>query len=253
MKTIELSIINNRGLNLAGNMDMPDDDRNIRKYAIFAHCFTCSKELKAIANINAKLTEFGIAVLRFDMTGIGSSEGKFEDTNFTTQLDDFDSAYYYLKANYSAPEMFIGHSLGGSVALFSALKYSDVKAVVTIASPAEPSHLAHKLRRTKERALKEGIAETEIGGVKFNFKAQFFDDIAGYTLGNKLLKLKTPYMILHSPVDTYSDFENAEILFQRANHPKALISLDDIDHLMLEKEDAYYVGKLIGVWSEKYL
>jgi alpha-beta hydrolase superfamily lysophospholipase len=252
MKTDELIIINRHGLKLAANLDSPSEGKP-KAYAVFAHCFTCSKELKSIANINSSLAEFGIATLRFDMTGIGSSEGSFSDTNFTTQIEDLLDAAGYLNENYWAPSLLIGHSLGGAVSLCSLPQIESVKAVVTIASPAEPAYLANKLRNTKNRANLEGLAETEIGGVKFKFKPGFFTDIESYSLKPIQKKIETPYLIMHSPADTYSDLSNAEELFAHANQPKSFISLDDIDHLMLKKEDAVYVGKLIGTWSEKYI
>lgn len=253
MRTEDILIPNIRGLNLAASFDMPDEGKEIKAYAVYAHCFTCSKELKAISNINKSLTDAGIAVLRFDMTGIGSSEGNFIETNFTTQLEDFSSVVDYLVKSYQTPTLYIGHSLGGTVALFSAMRHLGVKAVVTIASPCEPANLAKKLANTRQRAIDNGIGETDIGGVTFQFKPDFFDNLEKYNLESEFINFNKPYLVLHSPVDTYTDFENAEILYGRAKHPKAIISLDDIDHLMLKKEDAFYVGKLIAVWSEKYL
>jgi alpha-beta hydrolase superfamily lysophospholipase len=252
MKTTDIYIKNKKGVNLAASLDEPDDGK-VKAYAIYAHCFTCSKELKAIANIDTALAKYGIAVLRFDMTGIGSSGGDFTETNFTTQLEDFKAMIEYFEQNYKAPELFIGHSLGGCVALFSAIAYEKVKAVVTIASPAEPSNLSVTLKNTKQKCNIEGIAETEIGGVKYDFKPQFFEDIETYHLQQQLPNLKKPYLILHSPVDTYTDIKNAEILYQNASEPKEFIKLEGMDHLMLKKEDAFYAGDLIGKWSEKYM
>lgn len=252
MKTQEIYIKNQRGLNLAANLDTPDDDI-VKAYAVYAHCFTCSKELKAIANIDTSLAEMGIATLRFDMTGIGSSEGVFMDTNYTTQLEDFSAVVEYLKQNYEMPKLFMGHSLGGTVALFSAVKYPEVKAIATIGTPSEPANLSVSLKNTKARCILDGVSEAEIGGVKYNFKPQFFEDLESYSLKEALTKLKKPYLILHSPVDTYTDFKNAEILFQNANEPKKLVSLDGMDHLMLKKEDALKVGRIIGEWVEEYL
>lgn len=252
MRSEKLSILNRHGLKLAANLDHPSNGK-ISSYAIFTHCFTCSKDLKAITNINKILTEFGIATLRFDMTGIGTSEGDFHVTNFTTQIDDLLDVVNYMNENYSAPSMLIGHSLGGAVCLCAIQQIESIKAVVTIASPAEPAYLANKLRNTRKRANLEGLAETEIGGVKFKFKSGFFVDVESYMLKPLQKKIYVPYLIMHSPADTYSDFSNAEELFANANQPKSLISLDEIDHLMLKKEDAMYVGKIIGTWSGKYL
>ncbi len=252
MKTIDVKFKNSRGQVLAGKVDMPSNE-HIKAYAVFAHCFTCSMELKAIHNINKALNKHGVAVLRFDMTGIGESEGSFPDTNFTTQIADVFSAAGFLKANYESPKLLIGHSLGGSAILYASQKIEGIKALVTIASPEEPANLSVKLKRTKSRCIKSGIAETEIGGVKFNFKPQFFADIESYNLSELQKKIHIPYLVMHSMADTYSDQENGLLLFSRANQPKSFISLDEIDHLMLKKEDADFVGNLIADWAGKYL
>jgi alpha-beta hydrolase superfamily lysophospholipase len=247
----KLKIPNGRGELLSAVMDEPAESEPIA-YAIFAHCFTCSKELKAIVNINCALTEHDIAVLRFDMTGIGESEGNFTDTNFTTQLADFDAVSKYVSVNYEPPSLAIGHSLGGCVAVYSAIKNRAIKGAVIIGSPSEPSNLSIKLRRTKQQCKSEGTAVRDIGGVKYKFSSQFFDDIETYHMQRDIPKLHKPLLILHSPLDTYSSIDNAETTFRNANQPKSLISLDDIDHLMLKKHDANYVGQLIGTWFEKY-
>jgi putative redox protein len=252
MKTEICEFLNSNKIKLAGKLDLPDD-KNVLAYGLFAHCFTCSSELKAIANINSVLTKYGIAVLRFDMTGIGSSEGIFCDTNFTTQIDDIISASKFLEKNFSAPRLLIGHSLGGSAVLFATEQIKSAKAIVTIASPDEPSRISKKLKRTKHRAIKYGITETEIGGVKFQFKPQFFSDIEKYNCAELQKKIKLPYLVMHSPADTYSDAENAINLFSRANFPKNFITLDKIDHLILNQEDAFYIGNLIAVWALRYL
>lgn len=252
MITKEFRFLNKKGISLAGKLDIPDNAK-ISAYAIFAHCFTCSMELKAIAHINSALTSHGIAVLRYDMTGIGESEGSFPDSNFSTQIEDVLAAAKYLEENYEAPKLLIGHSLGGSAILFAAPQIPSVKAIVTIASPDEPANLSVKLKRTKARSIKSGISETELGGVKFQFKPQFFADIESYNLSELQKNLHIPYLIMHSTADSYSDIQNAEILFNRANQPKSFISLDDIDHLMLKKEDAEYTGNLIAVWAGKYI
>jgi len=252
MKTLEVKFKNSRGITLSGKIDMPFNE-HIRTYAIFAHCFTCSMELKAIANIDKALTKHGIAVLRFDMTGIGESEGNFPDTNFSTQIDDIVSASNYLGEKYTAPQMLIGHSLGGSAILFASKQITAVRAIVSIASPDEPANLAAKLKRTKDRCIKMGVAETEIGGVKFNFKPQFFKDIESYNAAELQKTINTPYLVMHSTADKYSDIENGLRLFKRANQPKSFVSLENIDHLMLQKEDANYVGEVIAAWAGKYL
>jgi putative redox protein len=232
MVSEKIFFTNSSGIKLSAYLDRPDNVNDIKHTAVYAHCFTCSKDLKAIANINSSLVDYGIAVLRFDMTGIGESEGDFTETNFDTQIADFLSAAKYLQKNYKAPVLLIGHSLGGTVALFSSEHIPSAKAIVTIASPDEPSNLAKKLSKTRQRAIENGTGETEIGGVKFKFKPEFFDNLESYNLTSFVKQMKIPYLVLHSPVDSYTSFQCAETLFSNANQPKAIISLADIDHLM---------------------
>jgi alpha-beta hydrolase superfamily lysophospholipase len=252
METVKVNFLNKNGLKLTGYLDFPND-KNPRAYAVFAHCFTCSKDLKAIANINESLTNSGIASLRFDFTGIGESEGDFSNSNYTGYIEDILSSVDFLNKNYESPELMIGHSLGGCTAIESASEIPSIKAVAVIGSPAEPSNLSEKLKRTKEIAAREGEAQAEIGGVKYLFKKQFFIDIEKHKLEPFIRNLQKPLLIMHSPSDIYTNIENAELIFQAAKYPKSFISLDGIDHLMLKKQDAMYVGGLIAVWAQKYL
>jgi len=255
----DFSVINKHGIRLACTIDMPEhislhrEEAEAGHYALFLHCFTCTKELKAITNINSVLTVEGYGIVRFDMTGIGSSEGEFKNTNFTTQLEDTDCVLDYMRENFAFPELIIGHSLGGSVAVFTAQKHEEIKALITIAAASEPSKLALKLRRTRERSIAEGSAKTEIGGVTYEFTSQFFDDLEKYHMKHVLQDMTKPLLIMHSPADTYADISNASEIFRNARHPKSFISLDDIDHLILNKEDAEYVGRLIAAWAERYV
>jgi putative redox protein len=187
------------------------------------------------------------------MTGIGSSEGEFRNTNFTTQLEDTVCVIEYMKENYGFPELIIGHSLGGSVAVFTAAKYNEVKALVTIASASEPSKLALKLKRTRERSFAEGSAKTEIGSVTYEFTPQFFEDLEKYHTKHTLQSMKKPLLIMHSPADTYSDISNVTEIFRNARHPKSFVSLDSTDHLILNKDDASYIGKIISSWASRYI
>src|SRR4030095_11087546 len=248
----DFSVTNKRGIKLAATIDMPDSEADIRNYALSLHCFTCSKELKSIPNINSVLVGSGFAVVRFDMTGIGSSEGEFKNTNFTTQLEDTENVIEYMKQNYGFPELVIGHSIGRNAAVFSAAKYNEIKAIVIIGTASEPVKLAQKLKRTRERSIAEGSAKTEIGGVSFEFTPQFFEDLEKYHMKSVLQNLTRPLLIMHSPADSYSDISNASEIFRNARHPKSFISLDDIDHLILNKKDAEFVGEVIGAWSKKY-
>ena len=252
MKTEKVKFLNKKGLTLAGYLDLPDSGKP-EAYAVFAHCFTCSKDLKAIANIDFSLAKEGIASLRFDFTGIGESEGDFPDSNYSDYLDDLISSAGFLSSHYGAPKILIGHSLGGCVAIESAKEIQSVKAIVTIGTPAEPSKLSAKLKRTKEKAEAEGIAEVEIGGIKYKFKKQFFDEIEKHRIEPYVKNLRKPLLIMHSPVDNYTPIEDAGILFGWAQFPKSFVSLDNTDHLMLNKTDAYYAGNVIASWVKKYI
>ena len=252
VETAKVQFTNNKGLTLSGYMDMPENGIPIA-YAVFAHCFTCSKDLKAIGNIDFSLAKEGIAVLRFDFTGIGESEGEFSDSNYSDYMNDLISSAEFLSSNYKAPKVLIGHSLGGCIAIESAEKIPSVNAVIVIGTPAEPSKLSAKLRRTKEKAESEGIAETEIGGIKYKFKKQFFEDLGNHRLEPYIKNLGKPLMVMHSPVDAYTPFEEGKKIFETAGNPKNFITLDNVDHLMLNKDDALYTGRVIAAWVKKYI
>lgn len=252
MNSVPVSFNNSKGIKLAGMIDLPDDE-NYQHTAIFAHCFTCSKDLKAIANIDSSLAGLGIATLRYDSSAIGESEGNFTQTNFTTQIDDFISAAKFLDMHYKSPELLIGHSLGGCVALFSSFDIPTAKCVATIGTPNEPANLAKKLQNTRLRSIQSGTGEAEIGGTRFKFKPEFFEDLEKYNLETRLKHMTLPYLVLHSPDDESAPLEEGLKLFANANQPKKFVSLDGIDHMMLKKEDAVYVGKLIAVWAKSYL
>jgi alpha-beta hydrolase superfamily lysophospholipase len=251
LKPQKLQFNNKRGIKLAAILDSPDNPPS--SFAILCHCFTCSKDLKAYRNIDLSMTASGIAVFRFDFTGIGESGGDFSDTNFTTMIEDVLSAGEFLAGNFKAPKLTIGHSLGGCAALAAGKKLSSVNAVVTIGTPAEPSNMSIKLSKTKVRAISAGIGEAVIGGKRFKFKKQFFEDIESYKLQPVIASLHKPLLIMHSPKDNYTSVENAARIFQAAKHPKSYISLDDMDHLMLKKSDACYVGSLIAAWLKRYI
>lgn len=251
MKSQKIHFINTRGIKLFAVLDSPDS--NVTSYAILAHCFTCSKDLKAYRSINESLTLSGIAVLRFDFTGIWESKGDFSDTNFSTMTEDIISASDFLGRTLKMPKLLIGHSIGGCAVIIAAKKIQSVNAVVTIGTPAEPANLSLKLSKAKEKAILNGIGDAAIGGKKYKFKKQFFDDLESYKLETSISTLRKPLLILHSPKDTYTSIENAAKIFQAARHPKSFISLGDMDHLMLKKSDASYVGSLIAAWSKRYL
>ncbi|MCI2230044.1 lysophospholipase [Polaribacter sp. MSW13] len=242
---------NNQGQHLAALLEFPDE--KIIGYAIFAHCFTCNKNLTAVRNIGKALNSKGIAVFRFDFTGLGESEGDFEDTNFTSNVDDLIAAADYLKTNYKAPSILIGHSLGGAAVLFAKHQIPSIKAVVTIGAPSNPSHVSHLFSGSVSKIIENGEAELSIGGRPFKIKEQFLNDIKSKKIEKVTVNLNVPLLIFHSPIDTTVEIENAAKIYKSAKHPKSFISLDKADHLLSNKEDSEFVGLMISVWSKRYL
>ncbi|WP_019038548.1 bifunctional alpha/beta hydrolase/OsmC family protein [Psychroflexus tropicus] len=246
---------NKNGEDLIGRLQFPDE-QHAKAYAIFAHCFTCGKNLKVIREISTALTKLGIAVLRFDFTGLGQSDGDFEETNFSHDIEDLIEASNFLKQNYEAPKLIIGHSLGGTAALFASQKIDSLKAIVSIASPSQPSHVEELIvRSTKEGSAGDDSNSVEIslGGKDFTIKKQFLDDIKSKDTASFLGDLKIPYLIMHSPQDRIVSIDNAEDLYKWSHHPKSFISLDKADHLLNTNVDASYIGSLIGHWSSNSL
>lgn len=251
MSREKVQFINSRGLELSARIELPDDD--IQGYALFAHCFTCNKNLTAIRSIVRSLKDCGIAVLSFDFTGLGDSEGDFAQTNFSSNVDDLVSAAKFLEEQYEAPHILIGHSLGGSAVIFAAQHIPSIKAVATIGAPSSPKHVAHLLQSGLAEIEKNGEAEVQIGGRPFTIQKQFLDDINEQHLEEVLKGLKLPFLVLHSPQDTTVGIANAAQLYSAAWHPKSFISLDGADHLLTSKADALYVGKMIANWAERYI
>lgn len=252
MRSQKILFKNHNNARLGARLDLPDK-RTPEYYALFAHCFTCTKNLKAIGNINRALTDDGIAVLRFDFTGLGESEGDFADTNFTTNVDDLVSAAEFLEKEYRAPKILIGHSLGGAAVLQAAAAIPLSVAVATIAAPCEPSHLKRLLGLDEAEIKQKGQAKITLGGKKFKIKQQFVEDLEQTHMEETIKNIKKALIIFHSPVDSIVSIDNAAYIFQAARHPKSFISLDRADHLLLDEEDSQYVGRIIGVWSRKYL
>ena len=236
---------------LAARLDKPDGP--IRAYALFAHCFTCSKDIFAAGRIAKTLKEHGIAVLRFDFTGLGASEGDFANTNFTSNVADLISAADYMRDKLQAPALLIGHSLGGSAVLAAAQHISEAKAVVTIGSPADVGHVAHNFKEDIETILREGEADICLVGRPFKIKKQFLEDIESIKLENAVKSLKKALLVMHAPLDKTVGIESAAQLFSWAHHPKSYVSLDDAYHLLSHKDDAEYAGRLIASWAERYI
>ena len=252
MKTTKVHFENDQGQPLAAKLEMPLDEKP-HNYALFAHCFTCSKDLKAVANIARALTQEGFAVLRFDFTGLGQSAGDFADTNFSTNVSDLVTAARYLEQHYAAPTLLMGHSLGGAATLFAARQIESVQALATISAPFRPQHIAHLLEGGLEAIQSEGQARVSIGGRPFTIRKQFLEDLQSQTPEDLIRGLRKPLLVLHSPQDMFVDIGNAQEIYQAAFHPKSFISLDRADHLLSRAEDSRYVGTVIAGWARRYL
>lgn len=248
----KVSFINSQGKKLAARLERPDNQEP-HSYAIFAHCFTCNKNFSAVRNISRALVSKGIAVLRFDFTGLGESEGEFEETNFSSNVSDLIEAAKYLEQHYKAPSLLIGHSLGGAAVIFAASELDSVAAVSTIGAPSSPAHVQHLFKSNVDEINATGKAKVNIGGRDFTIKKDFIDDIESKPMKEVLKNLRKPYLVLHSPQDTIVGIENAKELYQYAHHPKSFISIDKADHLLMDSVDSTYVGNVIAGWAERYL
>lgn len=252
MKKERVSFKGEQNHELSAVIHFPADQKP-SNFVIFAHCFTCNKNFNAVRNISLGLTNYGYAVMSFDFTGLGESEGDFSETNFSTNLADLIKAAEFLKDNYKAPTLLVGHSLGGAAVLMAASKIASVTAIATVGAPAQPEHVLHLIKGGIEEIQKNGEAEVELGGRPFKIKKQFIDDL----LENKDLKnldeLKKAILILHSPQDDIVSIRNAREIYEKAHHPKSFVSLDGADHLISRKEDSIYAGEIIATWAKKYL
>jgi len=237
---------------LAARLDMPSAVAP-RAYALFAHCFTCSKESKAATFIGGALTDAGIAVLRFDFTGLGDSEGDFSDTTFSSNVADLVAAADWLKREHQAPAIMVGHSLGGAAVLAAAGSVPDAVAVATINTPADPAHVAHLFAGQHAEIDARGEAEVELAARKFRVRREFLEDIAGQKLTAAIAALRRALIVFHSPRDAVVGIDNASAIFLAARHPKSFVSLDDADHLLTRRTDAQYVGAVLATWASRYL
>jgi putative redox protein len=251
MKAERMEFPGSDGQKLAARLDAPDGP--IRAVALFAHCFTCGKDVFAASRIAQALTEHGIAVLRFDFTGLGASEGEFANTNFSSNVADLIAAADHLRQVRQAPALLIGHSLGGAAVLAAAADIPEVRAVVTIGAPSDPSHVAGLFGDQLAKIESDGEAEVQLAGRPFRIKRQFLEDAAEHRLSDKIAHLKKALLVMHSPRDTTVDIANALHIFTAAKHPKSFISLDDADHLLTRRADAIYVANMVAAWSERYL
>ena len=250
--TQKITFPNQAGHQLAARLEEPIT-RKPYAYAIFAHCFTCSKNLNAVRHISRALTQHGIAVLRFDFTGLGDSEGEFANTNFSSNVEDLLSAAAFLEQEYEAPKLLIGHSLGGAAVLLASLRIDSVEAVATIAAPARPEHLQRLFSQDMETIRREGKAEITMGGRAFTITQQLIDDLEEAHEKHNFEQIHHPLLILHSPADRTVSIDNASDIYLQAKHPKSFISLDNADHLLSRQTDSEYTGTMIGSWAQRYV
>jgi putative redox protein len=241
---------NDAGERLAGLLERPAG--SIAGVALFAHCFTCSKDIAAAARIARALAANGLAVLRFDFTGLGHSEGEFANSNFSSNVEDLRCAAHALRERLEAPQLLVGHSLGGAAVLAVAADIAETRAVVTIGAPSDPSHVAHLLKDKHAQIEAQGEAEVELAGRTFTIKRQFLHDIESHRLAERIRTMGKALLVMHSPVDEIVGIDNASEIFLAALHPKSFISLDKADHLLTKRADSEYVATVIGAWARRY-
>jgi uncharacterized OsmC-like protein/alpha/beta superfamily hydrolase len=242
---------NTRGEKLAALLDRPATEP--MAYALFAHCFTCGKDVLAAKRIAEGLTARGIAVLRFDFTGLGASEGEFANTNFSSNVADLVAAANHLREMYRAPAILIGHSLGGAAVLAAAQHCPEARAVVTIAAPVDPAHVTGLFKEHVADIQVKGEVEVALAGRPFRIRKEFLDDVAEQTLQRCLVNLRKALLVMHSPTDDLVGIENASAIFTAAKHPKSFVSLNGADHLLSKRADAVYAAEVIAAWSQRYL
>ena len=252
MKNQSVSFSGSLGNELQARLSLPESGTP-RACALFAHCFTCSKDLKPAVNISRALTDQGFAVLRFDFTGLGESEGDFAETDFSSNVEDLLAAARYMEEEWHAPAILVGHSLGGAAAIQAAARLPEVRAVATIGSPFDPEHVKGLFEGSLTEIREEGDARVQIAGRSFTIRRDFLDDLEAGKMEDVLGNLRRPLLIFHSPVDPVVGIDNAARIYQAARHPKSFVSLDDADHLLLREGDSLYVGSVLAAWAGRYL
>lgn len=247
----KMTFLGAHGHDLAARLDLPIGTP--KAYALFAHCFTCSKDIFAASRIADGLTQNGIAVLRFDFTGLGASEGEFANTNFSSNVQDLVAAANFLRENHQAPQIIIGHSLGGAAVLVAAKHIDELKAVVTVNAPADPAHVIENFQCSLDDIKANGQAEVQLAGRTFTIQKQFLDDMEDHKLTADIGALGKALLVFHAPGDETVSVDNAAHIFGAAKHPKSFVSLDDADHLLHRHEDAAYVADVISAWATRYI
>lgn len=252
MKQEQFTFENASGQKLSAKMIWPAN-LHPHAFAIFAHCFTCNKNLNAVRNISNALAGRGYGVLSFDFTGLGNSEGDFAETTFTSNIKDLIAAANFLSKEFSAPQLLVGHSLGGAAVLAAAMKIDSVKAVATIGAPSEAGHVQQHFSEALDKIQEKGKAEVNIGGRPFYIGAAFIEDISEHNSNETIRLLRTALLVLHSPQDKIVKIENAAKIYEAAHHPKSFVSLDGADHLLSNAEDSHYAGNIIASWADRYV
>ena len=251
MPSQRFDFLNAAGQRLAALLDRPIEQP--RAYALFAHCFACGKDIHAAKRIADGLTAVGIAVLRFDFTGLGSSEGEFANTNFSSNVEDLVHAAAYLRANFAAPHLLIGHSLGGAAVLAAAAAIPEAKAVVTIGAPADVAHVLTRFGSSLDDVRQRGEAGVTLAGRQFTIRRAFVEDAEGQRLAPRIAALGKALLVMHAPLDAVVGIDNASKIFLAARHPKSFVALDDADHLLSDSAAATYAARVIVAWASKYL
>ncbi|MEO0897357.1 MAG: bifunctional alpha/beta hydrolase/OsmC family protein [Bacteroidota bacterium] len=252
MKSIRLTFPNRNQLQLSASLDLPLGEKP-KAFAIFAHCFTCGKNLRAERNISRSLTQNGFGVLRFDFAGIGESEGEFYDTNFSTNVADLLDAAAFLADQYMPPSLLVGHSLGGAAVILAGSQIDSVQAIATVGAPSEPEHVRHLFAAIEDRIRSEGEGEIKIGGKLVTIQKHFLEDIESISLKDIIKNMRKALLIMHSPQDNIVGINNASEIYLSAWHPKSFMTLDGADHLLSAKNDSLYAGQVIASWVTRYI
>lgn len=251
MTTIRITFPGSLGHELAARLDLPAGI--VRGYALFAHCFTCSKDVVAARHIAGRLASLGFGVLRFDFTGLGSSEGEFQNTNFSSNVEDLVRAADYLRNHRSAPAILVGHSLGGAAVLAAADRIPEAKAIVTIGAPSDVAHVLKHFQAELEDIARGGTARVTLSGRTFTITKRFVDDARGQALAASVAGLRKALLVMHAPTDQIVGIDHAEAIFRAARHPKSFVSLDTADHLLSDRRDAAYAAEVIAAWASRFL
>lgn len=252
MRNKKLKIKNSKGYSLNARLEFPANEKP-SYYAIFAHCFTCSSSLNAVRNISKTLTANGFGVVRFDFTGLGRSEGSFAESHIGANISDLHDVHNYMTEHYQAPNLLVGHSLGGAAAIIAGSTIDDIKAIATVGTPSSVKHTTRLFSHSPEEIDAKGEINVNIGGRPFVINKEFVENFSNTNLLDTVEKLRKPLLVLHGPFDRVVGIENAQEIFVHAKHPKSFVSLDKADHLLTQQEDSRYAGQVIGSWAKRYL